>query len=84
MLEKKANLYEILSLRSKNVGFDEIKKAYRSMALLYRPDVCPPTPKDESSQRFVEVREAYETLSDPVSRRMYDYMLEQCRPWGPL
>ncbi|KAJ8769674.1 hypothetical protein K2173_005277 [Erythroxylum novogranatense] len=77
MLEKKTNFYEVLSLRSRSVGFDEIKKAYKSMALLYHPDVCPPSLKEESTKRFVEVREAYETLSDPVSRRIYDdYMLE--------
>ncbi|KAF2284079.1 hypothetical protein GH714_018856 [Hevea brasiliensis] len=68
--EKKANFYRVLSLESQNVGFDEIKKAYRNMALQYHPDVCPPSTKEESTKRFVELRQAYETLSDPISRRL--------------
>ncbi|PON65297.1 Terminal organelle assembly protein [Parasponia andersonii] len=74
--EKKANFYEVLSLSSKNVGLQDIRKAYRSMALLYHPDVCPdPSAKEESTRRFVELQKAYETLSNPVSRRLYDYEL---------
>uniref|UniRef100_A0A2K1R7H4 J domain-containing protein n=1 Tax=Populus trichocarpa TaxID=3694 RepID=A0A2K1R7H4_POPTR len=69
------NFYEVLSLGSQNVGFDEIKKAYRSMALQYHPDVCPPSAKEESTKRFVELQKAYETLSDPIARRMYDLEL---------
>ncbi|PON47828.1 Terminal organelle assembly protein [Trema orientale] len=74
--DKKANFYELLSLSSKNVGLQDIRKAYRSMALLYHPDVCPdPSAKEESTRRFVELQKAYETLSNPVSRRLYDYEL---------
>ncbi|XP_077214112.1 chaperone protein dnaJ 20, chloroplastic-like [Tasmannia lanceolata] len=69
------NLYEILSLESENVGIDEIKKAYRRMALQYHPDVCPPSMKDEFTLMFVELRKAYETLSDPLLRRNYDRKL---------
>ncbi|KAL9393580.1 hypothetical protein Peur_012865 [Populus x canadensis] len=72
---KKINFYEVLSLGSHNAGFDEIKKAYRSMALQYHPDVCTPSAREESTKRFVELQKAYETLSDPVSRRMHDYEL---------
>ncbi|CAK7334551.1 unnamed protein product [Dovyalis caffra] len=72
---KKINFYEVLALGSRNVGFDEIKKAYRSMALQYHPDLCLPSAKEESTKRFVELQKAYETLSDPISRRMYDYEL---------
>lgn len=75
MQEKKTNLYHVLSLESQNVGFCEIKKAYRNMALQYHPDVCPPSAKEESTKRFVALRQAYETLSDPISRRLYDYEL---------
>ncbi|KAH7520639.1 hypothetical protein FEM48_Zijuj08G0166300 [Ziziphus jujuba var. spinosa] len=69
----KTNFYEVLSLGSEDVGFDEIKKAYRSMALRYHPDVCPPSEKEQSTKRFMELQKAYETLSNPVSRKMYDY-----------
>ncbi|KAJ0096625.1 hypothetical protein Patl1_27303 [Pistacia atlantica] len=71
--ESKSNFYEVLSLGSKSVGFDEIKKAFRRMALQYHPDVCPSLAKEESTKRFVELQQAYETLSNPVSRKMYDY-----------
>ncbi|XP_062116135.1 chaperone protein dnaJ 20, chloroplastic-like [Humulus lupulus] len=71
--KKKVNFYELLSLGSdKNVDLRDIKKAYRSMALQYHPDVCP---DPSATRRFVELQKAYETLSNPVSRRLYDYEL---------
>ena len=76
--EKHANFYKVLRLESDNVGFNEIKKAYRSMALRYHPDVCPPSKKDEYTKKFVELQRAYETLSDPVARREHDFELRMC------
>nr|XP_027120737.1 uncharacterized protein LOC113737756 [Coffea arabica] len=71
-----ANFYEVLSLDcSKFVGPDEIKKAYRCKALKFHPDACPPSAKEESTKRFLELRMAYETLSDPISQQMYDHEL---------
>ncbi|XP_027166515.1 chaperone protein dnaJ 20, chloroplastic-like [Coffea eugenioides] len=71
-----ANFYEVLSLDcSKFVGLDEIKKAYRCKALKFHPDSCPPSEKEESTRRFLELRMAYETLSDPISRELYDHEL---------
>ncbi|GFS42225.1 hypothetical protein Acr_00g0078570 [Actinidia rufa] len=69
------NFYEVLSLASENVGFDEIKRAYKALALRYHPDVCPPSTREESTVLFVELRKAYETLSDPVLRRIHDFEL---------
>ncbi|KAM6563772.1 hypothetical protein CsatB_023770 [Cannabis sativa] len=69
---KKVNFYELLSLETKNVELGDIKKAYRSMALQYHPDVCP---DPSATTRFVELQKAYETLSDPVLRRVYDHEL---------
>ncbi|KAL7144014.1 hypothetical protein ABFS83_08G230100 [Erythranthe nasuta] len=73
------DFYRILSLKSRNVGFDEIKKAYKTMALQYHPDVCTSSnnnthflTKEESTKQFIELRKAYETLSDPYSRKIYD------------
>ncbi|XP_039036469.1 chaperone protein DnaJ-like [Hibiscus syriacus] len=73
MQRGKANFYEVLSLAyAENVCLSDIKKAYRRMVLRYHPDVCPPSAKEESTKRFLELQMAYETLSDPVSREMYD------------
>lgn len=70
------NFYQVLSLKSNNVSVQEIKKAYRSMVLQYHPDVCLHNSSIEYfTKRFIEVQEAYEILSDPVSRRMYDFEL---------
>ena len=82
MQKTNTNFYQVLSLGSENVGFDEIKKAYRSMALQYHPDVCPHSAKEESTRRFVELQKAYETLSDPISREMYDYQLGLVKSMG--
>ncbi|KAK9011711.1 hypothetical protein V6N11_039794 [Hibiscus sabdariffa] len=77
MARGNASFYQVLRLdHTENVGLDEIKKAYRSLVLRYHPDVCPPSSKDESTKRFLELQMAYETLSDPDSRKMYDYELD--------
>ncbi|KAL8483028.1 hypothetical protein ACS0TY_025909 [Phlomoides rotata] len=53
-------------------GFSDIKKAYKQMARLYHPDVSPPDRVDENTRRFIIVHEAYETLSNPQTRALYD------------
>ncbi|KAF8648056.1 hypothetical protein HU200_065093 [Digitaria exilis] len=70
---KKKDYYTVLSLEhSAAVGAEEIKRAYRRLALRYHPDVCPPSRRAESTERFLELRRAYETLSDPAQRVRYD------------
>ncbi|CAI9109382.1 OLC1v1009195C1 [Oldenlandia corymbosa var. corymbosa] len=68
------NFYELLSLdpSRKKIGFDEIKRAYRSQALKFHPDTCSSSTKDESTRHFLEIKKAYETLSDPILREIYD------------
>ena len=61
--------YKILGL-NKNVGQDEIKKAYRKLARKYHPDV---NPEDKTAgEKFSEINEAHEVLSDPEKRKKYD------------
>ncbi len=62
------NLYETLGV-ARDADADAIKKAYRRMARQYHPDV---NPDPEAQERFKEVSAAYEVLSDPEKRRMYD------------
>jgi molecular chaperone DnaJ len=65
------NHYKVLNV-SPSASVDEIRKAFRKMALLYHPDKN----KASSAQaNFREIREAYETLKDPVKRADYNYRL---------
>ena len=61
--------YEVLQV-SKTASEAEIKKAYRKMAMKYHPDRNPDDP--EAEERFKEVNEAYDVLSDPQKRSAYD------------
>lgn len=62
--------YEILGIE-KTATPDEIKKAYRSLAKKYHPDVST-EPKEVAEAKFKEISEAYEVLSDPEKRQLYD------------
>lgn len=75
--------YKVLSLeRTADVGAEEVKRAYRRLALQYHPDVCPPARRAESTELFVELRRAYETLSDPATRVQYDAELRTDQVMG--
>ncbi|KAJ4798294.1 Chaperone protein DnaJ [Rhynchospora pubera] len=65
------SFYDLLEV-SREVSFEEVKRAYRRLALRYHPDVSPPELVEENARRFIEVQEAYHTLSDPRSREVYD------------
>lgn len=72
--------YDLLGISAEGSP-DEVRAAYRRLALKYHPDVSPPGAAAENTRRFIEVQEAYETLSDPSRRASYDRALARgvCR-----
>ncbi len=69
-MAEKRDYYEVLGV-NKNATDDELKKAYRKLAKKYHPDANLNN-KEEAEAKFKEVNEAYENLSDPQKRKMYD------------
>ncbi|MBO5824182.1 MAG: molecular chaperone DnaJ [Prevotella sp.] len=65
----KRDYYEVLGV-SKDASEDEIKKAYRKIAIKYHPDRNPDN--KEAEEKFKEAAEAYDVLHDPQKRQQYD------------
>lgn len=74
-----ADYYDILGI-SKNASLDEIKAAYRRQALKWHPDR---NKSPEAAEKFKEINKAYEVLSDPKKREIYDQYGESAfKPGG--
>ena len=70
----KKDYYELLGI-SKNASDDEIKKAFRKAALKYHPDRMVNASEEEkkvAEEKFKELNEAYQVLSDQSKRQQYD------------
>lgn len=65
----KKDYYELLGV-NKSSSSEDIKKAFRKLAMQYHPDRNPNDKKAE--EKFKEANEAYEVLSDPQKKQMYD------------
>jgi molecular chaperone DnaJ len=67
-MSEKRDYYDILGV-DKNVSQDELKKAYRKLVKKYHPDV---NDAQDAEQKFKDIQEAYEVLSDETKRKAYD------------
>lgn len=63
------DLYETLAI-NKDASEDQVKKAFKKLAMQYHPDKNPDNP--EANEKFKKINEAYSTLSDPEKRVVYD------------
>lgn len=73
-MAEKRDYYEVLGL-DKNASEDDIKKAYRKLAIKYHPDRQvgkSEAEKKEAEEKFKEAAEAYDVLHDPQKRQQYD------------
>src|ERR1700756_4082555 len=67
--DRKRDYYEVLGLE-RTAGDEEVKKAYRRLAVQFHPDRNPGNKQAE--EKFKEINEAYQVLSDPEKRSQYD------------
>ncbi|XP_010551663.1 PREDICTED: chaperone protein dnaJ 20, chloroplastic-like isoform X2 [Tarenaya hassleriana] len=78
--EQRLSFYDLLGV-SESGTLPQIKQAYKQLARKYHPDVSPPDRVEEYTERFIRVHEAYETLSDPRRRSLYDRDLAEGIPF---
>ncbi len=80
-MESKKDYYKILGV-DRNATEDDIKKAFRRLALQYHPDRNPGN--KEAEEKFKEISEAYEVLSSPEKRAYYDRYGDIAGPASPF
>lgn len=85
MSPKFRDYYQVLGI-DKNATEQEIKTAYRKLARKYHPDVNAGSKKADAEEKFKEINEAYEVLSDPEKRSKYEHLGSNWRhgqEWQP-
>ena len=80
MASTKRDYYEVLGV-AKTASADEIKSAYRKLAMKYHPDHNPGD--KDAAAKFTEISEAYEVLSNPDKRTRYDQYGHEGVNFGP-
>lgn len=66
--------YQTLGIKQ-SATLNDIKKAYRKLAIIYHPDKTPDDKKDEYKKKFQDITDAYDTLGDEQKRQQYDRLL---------
>ncbi|XP_058228333.1 uncharacterized protein LOC131336485 [Rhododendron vialii] len=75
--------YNILKV-NRNASDDDLKKAYRRLAMIWHPDKNPGAGKGEAESKFKQISEAYDVLSDPTKRQIYDLYGEEALKSGQV
>ncbi|WCJ35990.1 DNAJ heat shock family protein [Euphorbia peplus] len=73
--------YNMLKV-NRNASEDDLKKAYKRLAMIWHPDKNPTAKRTEAEAKFKQISEAYDVLSDPQKRQIYDLYGEQALKSG--
>ncbi|XP_048330174.2 uncharacterized protein LOC107415635 isoform X2 [Ziziphus jujuba] len=73
--------YNILKV-NRNASDDDLKKSYKRLAMIWHPDKNPASKRPEAENKFKQISEAYDVLSDPLKRQIYDLYGEEALKSG--
>lgn len=73
--------YNILKV-NRNASDEDLKKAYKRLAMIWHPDKNPTAKRNEAEAKFKQISEAYDVLSDPQKRQIYDLYGEEALKSG--
>ncbi|XP_050221470.1 uncharacterized protein LOC126671725 [Mercurialis annua] len=76
-----ADYYNILKV-NRNATEEDLKKAYKRLAMIWHPDKNPTAKRTEAEAKFKQISEAYDVLSDPQKRQIYDLWGEEALKSG--